>query len=197
MRGFSFREIEQLLANSSESAREADFSLRSQALEQLAGGAIGNGKLYMPITNIYDQLRRDEEERQFAYDDATGKTLLKGQTLEGNLTIGVGHNLTAKGLSQKSRDFILEQDDVPDALMSLEANFPWVMELDEIRKGALLNMNFNMGPRGLAQFKTFLAKMQAKDFPGAAEAMLDSLWAKQVGARATRLSLQIESGFWQ
>jgi flagellum-specific peptidoglycan hydrolase FlgJ len=47
MRGFSFREIEQLPANSLESARDADFGLRSQALEQLVGGAIGNGKLYM------------------------------------------------------------------------------------------------------------------------------------------------------
>jgi lysozyme len=150
----------------------------------------------MPITCLEDQLRRDEEERQFAYDDATGKTLLKGQTLQGNLTIGVGHNLSALGISQKVRDFILA-DDKAIATAALEANFPWTMDLDDARKGALLNMAFNMGIRGLAEFKDFLVKMQAKEFLPAAGSMLDSIWAKQVGDRATRLSIQIESGFWQ
>lgn len=37
----------------------------------------------MPITCLEDQLRRDEEERQMAYDDATGKTLSKGDKLLG------------------------------------------------------------------------------------------------------------------
>ena len=71
------------------------------------------------------------------------------------------------------------------------------MDLDETRKEALLNMTFNMGVKRLAEFKDFLAKMQAKDFRAAAGAMLDSKWAKQVGDRATRLSIQIESGFRQ
>ena len=150
----------------------------------------------MPITCLEDQLRRDEEECQFAYDDATGKTLTKDVALQGNLTIAVGRNLSAKGLSKKERDFLLAND-VQEATVALEANFPWAMELDDARKGALLNMTFNMGVRGLAEFKDFLAKMQAKDFRAAAGAMLDSLWAKQVGPRATRLSMQIESGFWQ
>jgi lysozyme len=150
----------------------------------------------MPITCLEDQLRRDEEERQYAYDDATGKTLVKGDTLKANLTIGVGRNLSVKGLSQKERDFLLANDKA-EATAALESSFPWTMELDEARKGALLNMTFNMGIRGLGKFQTFLAKLQAKDFPGAKAAMLDSLWAKQVGPRAQRLAIQIETGFWQ
>jgi lysozyme len=150
----------------------------------------------MAITCLEDQLRRDEEERQFAYDDANGKTLVKGMTLEANLTIGVGRNLSAKGLSQKERDLLLANDKA-DAEADLEQHFPWALQLDEVRKGALLNMIFNMGAGGLAGFHDFLAKMQAGDFRAAAGAMLDSLWARQVGPRATRLSLQIESGFWQ
>src|SRR5271156_6752678 len=98
----------------------------------------------MPITNLSDQLRRDEAEKQFAYDDATGKTLLKGDTLKGNLTAGVGRNLTAKGLSAKERDFLLAND-IQEATVAAEANFPWAMELDDARKGALLNLLFNMG----------------------------------------------------
>jgi lysozyme len=150
----------------------------------------------MEITCLQDQLRRDEEERQMAYDDATGKTLLKGDKLLGNLSIGIGRNLSAKGVSPKERDFLLNND-IQDATVALEASFPWAMELDDVRRGALLNMTFNMGLRGLSGFHDFLAKMQAKDFSGAAAAMLDSVWAKQVGARAQRLSIQISSGFWQ
>jgi lysozyme len=150
----------------------------------------------MPITCLEDQLRRDEQERQFAYDDATSLTLGRGATLKGNLSIGVGRNLSAKGLSQKERDFLLDND-IQDATVALEANFSWAMDLDEARKGVLLNMTFNMGVKGLSGFHDFLAKLQAKDFEGAAAAMLDSLWARQVGARAQRLAIQIQSGFWQ
>ena len=151
----------------------------------------------MAITNIYDQLRRDEDDHGFAYDDATGKTLLIGQTLKGNLTIGVGHNLTAKPLSQKARDFILMQDDVPDALVALEANWPWAMALDDARKGAMLNLVFNMGSHRLSGFVNFLAAMKAGDWPTAKTELLNSAADHQEPLRIARLAVQIESGFWQ
>jgi lysozyme len=139
----------------------------------------------MPITCLEDQLRRDEGVRLRPYRDSVGK-----------VTIGVGRNLDDVGISEKEADLLLAND-IQSATISLEANFPWTMELDQVRKGALLNMAFNMGVRGLAEFRDFLEKMQAQNFRAAAGAMLDSLWARQVGARATRLSIQIETGFWQ
>src|ERR1035441_3535221 len=148
------------------------------------------------ISNLADQLRRDESERQFAYDDANGTTLAKGMTLRGNLTIGIGRNLSAKGISKKERDFLLAND-MDEATIALEANFPWTMELDAVRKGVLLNMIFNEGLSHLSTFRDTLAKIQSGDYKGASAAMLDSLWAKQVGPRATRLSIQMESGAWQ
>jgi lysozyme len=54
-----------------------------------------------------------------------------------------------------------------------------------------------MGIGGLAEFKNFLAQMQAGNFASAAGAMLDSTWAREVGPRAQRLSIQLESGTWQ
>jgi lysozyme len=137
------------------------------------------------IASLKDQLIRDEELRLRPYKDSVGK-----------LTIGVGRNLDDVGISLQEADLLLAND-IKAATVALESTFPWTMELDEVRQGALLNMTFNMGIHGLAQFRDFLAKLQAKDFPSAAAAMLDSLWAKQVGARAQRLSIQIESGFWQ
>ena len=150
----------------------------------------------MQPTNLKDQLRRDEEDRQFAYDDATGKTLLRDQTLAGNLTIGVGRNLSAKGLAKKERDFLLDND-VQDATVALEVNFPWSMELDQVRKDALLNMVFNEGIDHLKGFHIAMGSMQARNFRDAAAAFLDSLWARQVGDRAKRLAQQIISGQYQ
>ena len=137
------------------------------------------------ITNLKDQLVRDEELRLKPYTDSVGK-----------LTIGVGRNLTDKGISFQEAQGLLAND-IADATADLQAKLPWTATLDDVRKGALLNMTFNMGIGGLLEFHDFLARMQRGDFPGAAGAMLDSLWARQVGARATRLSIQIQSGVWQ
>jgi lysozyme len=145
---------------------------------------------------LVDQLVRDEEERQFAYDDATGKTLGKGDTLKGNLTIAIGRNLSAKGLSPEERRFLLAND-ISDASRELSKTFPWTDQLDYIRRDALINMTFNMGIGGLAQFKNFLAALQAGNWTGARNAMMASKWATQVGPRAVRLGIQIESGAYQ
>lgn len=150
----------------------------------------------MPITCLEDQLRRDEQERQFAYDDATSLTLGKGATLKGNLSIGVGRNLSAKGLSQKERDFLLAND-IQDATIALEENFPWGVVLDDVRKGAMLNLIFNMGVGGLSGFHNFLAAMQQKNWPEARNQLLDSAAAHQEPARIARLGLQLETDFWQ
>ena len=137
------------------------------------------------IASLKDQLVRDEELRLKPYTDSVGK-----------LTIGVGRNLTDKGISFQEAQGLLAND-IADATAALQAKLPWTATLDDVRKGALLNMTFNMGIGGLMEFHDFLARMQRGDFSGAAGAMLDSLWARQVGARATRLSIQIQSGVWQ
>ena len=137
------------------------------------------------IASLKDQLVRDEELRLKPYTDSVGK-----------LTIGVGRNLTDKGISVQEAQGLLAND-IADATADLQAKLPWTATLDDVRKGALLNMTFNMGIGGLLEFHDFLARMQRGDFSGAAGAMLDSLWARQVGPRATRLSMQIQTGVWQ
>lgn len=150
----------------------------------------------MTISCLSDQLRRDEADRQYAYDDTDGIMLGRGMTLQGNLTIGVGHNLSANGLSQKIRDIILD-DDIRAATVSLEAYIPWVMGLDSVRQGVLLNMVFNMGIKGLAGFTETLENIKSSNYETAKQSMLKSKWAKQVGKRADRLALQMQNGIWQ
>lgn len=134
---------------------------------------------------IEEQLTRDEGLRLKPYTDSVGK-----------LTVGVGRNLTDVGLSHDEAMMLL-RNDIAHAANLLKKVFPWTESLDEARRGALINMSFNMGVAGLAGFHNFLAKLQAGDYPGAAAEMLDSKWAEQVGPRAQRLSRQIETGEWQ
>jgi len=59
---------------------------------------------------------------------------------------------------------------------------------------ALVNMAFNLGETKLREFKKFRAAVSAYNWNTAAVEMMDSKWAKQVGARATRLRDQIRTG---
>ena len=54
-------------------------------------------------------------------------------------------------------------------------------------------MMFNMGRTRLSQFKKFIAGVNAGDWDKAAVEMMDSRWAKQVGARAERLRDRIKA----
>ena len=60
-------------------------------------------------------------------------------------------------------------------------NFPG--EVQEI----LVNMMFNMGRPRLSKFKNFNTALIDQDWVKASEEMVDSLWYRQVGARAERL----------
>ena len=57
---------------------------------------------------------------------------------------------------------------------------------DEVQQ-ILVNMMFNMGRPRLSKFKNFNAALLDCDWKKASEEMVDSLWYRQVGARAERL----------
>lgn len=134
------------------------------------------------MDNIIDQLKRDEGVRRFPYKDSVGK-----------LTIGVGRNLDDVGIFEEEIELMLSND-VKAAFAKLQRSYSWFITLDEVRQGVLINMTFNMG--SLGQFPKMLACVESGDYSGAASEMLDSLWATQVGDRATRLSEQMKTGVW-
>lgn len=135
--------------------------------------------------NILDQLKRDEGLRLTPYKDSVGKT-----------TIGYGRNLDDVGISTEEANSLL-LNDVERTTNDLSKHIPWIAGLDEARQGVLLNMAFNMGLQSLLLFKKTLALVQSGDYDKAADAMLESRWAEQVGARAQRLSVQMRSGEYQ
>ena len=114
----------------------------------------------------------------------------------GALTIGWGHNLDSspvEGLGEGSRiddaqaEALLRRD-VREAARALDARLPWWRDLDEVRGGILLDMAFNMGVGKLVTFRRTLDAVRNGRFQEAAQAMLDSRWASQVGRRAVELA---------
>lgn len=140
------------------------------------------------ILSLREQLVRDEGGYQaFVYNDSRGIP-----------TIGVGRNVspTGEGLSIYEQDLMLNNDITTFTIGVLKA-IPWSGALDMVRFEALVNMAFNLGIAGLLGFPKFLAALKAGNYETARKEMLDSKWAAQVGARATRLSQQILLGIRQ
>jgi lysozyme len=112
----------------------------------------------------------------------------------GKLTIGIGRNLDDRGISLKEAYAMLERD-IQDCEQWLIDEIPEVYnKLDEVRQSVLLNMCFNLGISGLLGFKNTLAFVKAGDWERAANNMLVSKWAKQVGRRAIELSELMRKG---
>ena len=112
----------------------------------------------------------------------------------GNLTIGIGRNLDDRGISRKEAYAMLERD-IQDCEQWLIDKIPDIYNnLDEVRQSVLLNMCFNLGIKGLLGFKNTLSFIAAGDWERAANGMLASKWAKQVGMRAIELSELMRKG---
>jgi lysozyme len=76
----------------------------------------------------------------------------------------------------------------------LDTSLPWCADIDAVRESVLINMAYNMGIVGLLKFTKTLALIKSGDYPKAADQMLKSVWATQVGHRAVELSEQMRSG---
>jgi lysozyme len=135
----------------------------------------------------------DEALRLKPYDDATGKELKPGDTLKGNITIGIGRNLSGVGIS-KSEAFMLNCADIDKAETQLDNALPWWRSMSERRQIVILSMVFNMGINKVLGFIRTLSFMKQGDYNAAADGMEASLWAKQVGNRAKRLIDMMRKG---
>lgn len=111
----------------------------------------------------------------------------------GKLTIGVGRNLTDKGISRQEAEILLD-DDMDEVIIGLAKRLPWFSTLDPIRSRVLIDMAFNLGVDGLLEFKNTLWYVQHGHYGAAAIAMLQSKWARQVGRRADTLSKMMATG---
>lgn len=140
-------------------------------------------------------LTAHEGDLAYVYDDATGKPIVKGYTVIGNPTIGVGRLITrTKGLSQAERDLLLDND-IASCIAEASAQSWWaVVENDDVRSRAITEILFNIGLAGLDEFVDALAALGRGDFEATAAGFRDSDWYRQVGQRGFVLTEMIETG---
>lgn len=144
------------------------------------------------INEVITQLKRDEGEKK-----AAGRHVVYPDSL-GYWTIGIGRLVDARrggGLSDHEAEYLLSND-VHRCARQLSDKLPWFSGLDQARRGALINMAFQLGVNGLLGFKKSLSLMASGYYKAAADEFLRSSWAKQTPARARRVTEQIRTGEW-
>lgn len=136
-------------------------------------------------------MNRDALANQLVIDE--GLRLKPYQDTVGKWTIGVGRNLDDVGISKPEAMMLLGAD-IDAACAALDKSLPWWRGMSDARQQVLANMCFNLGIERLLGFKNTLAAMQAGRYDEAANGMLASKWALQVGQRARRLADMMKKG---
>jgi lysozyme len=153
------------------------------------------------------ELIRDEGLKLRPYHDTLGL-----------LSIGVGRNLDRGdggitpaetkrcGVTRASciehgisRDqaMILLDSDIDATMAALDHVLPWWRTLDPVRQRVMVNlghMGIGDARHGLLSFTNTLAAIKAHRWDDAANGLLSSKYATQVGARATRLAAMLRTG---
>lgn len=111
----------------------------------------------------------------------------------GVLSIGVGRNLQAKGISSREAFDLLDHD-LDECITDL-STFAWFLDLDAVRQRVLVDVRFNLGPGGFRLFTKMIHALAIGDLPTAALELLNSQAAKQNTFRYQRLARMLTSGF--
>ncbi len=111
----------------------------------------------------------------------------------GKQTIGVGRNLDDLGISEDEAMYLLDND-IKRVGKELDAKVSFLSKLSENRKVVLMNMTFNLGINRLLKFQNMFSALEDQDYQKAADEMLDSRWASQVGDRANELAEMMLAG---
>jgi lysozyme len=122
-----------------------------------------------------------------------GLRLFPYKCTAGRVTIGVGRNLDDNGITQAEAFQLLEYD-ILAVEADLDRTWPWWRQMTDPRQQVLADMAFNLGITRLGGFVNTLAAMKRGDYEAAANGMLNSLWASQVGRRAQRLAKMMREG---
>jgi lysozyme len=151
-----------------------------------------------PVDTLRRLLTLHEGERLRPYDDTVGK-----------LTISIGRNLADRPLTHEETLELLRRDgislefsrwlflrDLAATVTELTERLPWIATVDPVRQAAVIDMAYNLGLPRLQGFAHALEAMRTGLYGRAAAEMLESTWARQVGARSVRLAAMMRSGTW-
>lgn len=150
--------------------------------------------------------RKPRSRHDRVYIESFGKKPIK--------TIGIGHNLEEKTSRKKIESLGLNYQsvldgntrltdeqiqelyklDMNDAIEDARANVKGFDALSDVRKRVVSEMVFNLGINNFRTFRKTIKHLEDVEFQSAADEMLNSRWATQVGIRATRLSRMMQTG---
>lgn len=143
----------------------------------------------MNIDLIKNMLLDEEGYRKYKYYDT-----------KGFLTIGIGNNLTAKGISESDADKLWPngmsldealkdlQEEIIKVISYFSSSFPFINEMDEVRQAVLIDMGYNMGVSKVLRFTKMIGAIEKHNWSLAASEMVNSKWASDVGKkRSTKL----------
>ena len=136
----------------------------------------------MTTPNLITRLVKHEGLRLKPYRDTSG-----------NLTIGAGRNLDGVGVS-KSEAMTMLANDIAGVEAALDVSQPWWRKLDDVRQDVTAELAFNLGPAGLSAFHDTLSALRAGQYAAAADHLMASRWASQVGGRANDLAALLRTG---
>ena len=142
------------------------------------------------MQNLIEMLKRHE-----------GEVVTNGRHLiykcpAGHWTIGIGRNVDVNGglgLSEEEVNFLLEGD-IARVIKELSSEYKWFIDLDEVRKDAMIDISFNLGATKLRKFVLALDAMERADYKSASEEFLNSDWSRTVKGRSVELAAMIETG---
>lgn len=142
----------------------------------------------MDDISIQNQIKADEGFKLYVYPDSKGIP-----------TVGWGHAfLLHSEITEEIAVLLFEMDwkrittwyefFIKKHQLSLNPT------LNPIRRGVIINMLFQMGFKGVCEFKKMIGYLKVEDYEGAADEMLDSQWARKHKNRAFRLAQMMRTG---
>ena len=106
---------------------------------------------------------------------------------EGFDTIGYGFAIKDLELTKEEASLLLANR-VAQKHLYLIDKLDWYRGMPPEIQGVVLEMVYQLGFSGFCKFKKAIANMKDRNWKGAADEMLDSLWAKQTPNRAKQLA---------
>lgn len=134
------------------------------------------------VAKLRHSLIKHEGFEKFPYIDTAGK-----------ITIGIGYNLSDRGISEDWINSRYLED--TNYFYNQLLNLPWFENLNSDRQIILIDMCF-MGWKKFLEFTKMLEALAKYDFKTASQEMLNSEWADQVKSRALFLSHGMLTGIY-
>lgn len=148
-------------------------------------------------------IESNEGRQHRVYDDilgvpniGVGFNLLRSDAPKRTADLGVDYEELRAGvasLNDKQIDKLL-LDAVESSISCCRSYYEDFDSIDEPRKVVLVDMAFNLGPERLLGFRKFRDCINKRNYKGAKDEMIDSLYYKQVENRARRNADIIATG---